>query len=80
MIRSLYSDREVVVRTQYGDREWVRTEWGVKQGCILTSFLFNLYAEVITRNSCLGDSDISLKIGGVNNLRYADDIISRNRG
>ena len=49
---------------------------GVRQGCILSPCLFNLYAEYIMRNAGLEEAQTGLKIAGrnINNLRYADDI------
>lgn len=75
LIRSLYIDQEAMVRTLYGDTDWFRIGKGVRQGCILSPFLFNLYAEVIMRKLNLDSSNIGVKIGGrtINNLRYADD-------
>ena len=48
---------------------------GVRQGCILSPCLFNLYAEYIMRNAGLEEAQIGIKIAGrnINNLRYADD-------
>ena len=48
---------------------------GVRQGCILSPCLFNLYAEYIMRNAGLGESPAGIKIAwrNINNLRYADD-------
>ena len=48
---------------------------GVHQGCILSSCLFNLYAEYIMRNAGLDETQAGIKIAGrnINNLRYADD-------
>ncbi|RWS06003.1 endonuclease-reverse transcriptase-like protein [Dinothrombium tinctorium] len=75
LIRSLYKDQEATVRTAYGDTDWLEIGKGVRQGCILSPFLFNLYAEIIMRKIDLEDSEIGVKIGGrnINNLRYADD-------
>ena len=48
---------------------------GVRQGCILSPCLFNLYAEYIMRNAGLEEAQVGIKIAGrnINNLRYADD-------
>ena len=48
---------------------------GVRQGCILSPCLFNLYAEYIMRNTGLEEAQAGIKIAGrnINNLRYADD-------
>ena len=48
---------------------------GVRQGCILSPCLFNLYAEYIMRNAGLNEAQAGIKIAGrnINNLRYADD-------
>ena len=48
---------------------------GVRQGCILSPGLFNLYAEYIMRNAGLEEAQAGIKIAGknINNLRYADD-------
>ena len=55
--------------------DWFKIGKGVHQGCILSSFLFNLYAEYIIRNAGLKETQAGIKIGGrnSNNLRYADD-------
>ena len=59
-----------------GQTDWFQIGKGVRQGCILSPCLFNLYAEYITRNAGLDESQAGkLKIArrDINNLRYADD-------
>ena len=55
--------------------DWFQIGKGVRQGCILSPCLFNLYAEYIMRNTCLNETQTGIKIAGrnINNLRYADD-------
>ena len=54
--------------------DWFKIGKGVKQGCILSACLFNLYVEYIMRNAGLDESQAAIKIAGrnINNLRYAD--------
>ena len=54
---------------------WFQIEKGVRQGCILSSYLLNLYAEYIMWNARLDEAQAGIKIAGrnINNLRYADD-------
>jgi hypothetical protein len=75
LLKSLYADQEAVVRTEYGDTDSIKIENGVRQGCILSPCLFNLYAEMIMRNAGMEEALEGVKIAGkiVNNLRYADD-------
>ena len=56
--------------------DWFQIGKGVHQGCILSLCLFNLYAEYITWNARLDESQAGFKIArrNINNLRYADDI------
>ena len=55
--------------------DWLKIGKGVGQGCILSTFLFNLYAEYIMWNAILDDSQTGNKIAeeNIDNLRYADD-------
>ena len=57
------------------EQNWFQIGKGVHQGCILSSCLFNLYAEYIMRNAGLDEAQAGIKIAGrnINNLRYADD-------
>ena len=74
-LRNLYAVQEATVRTIYGTTDWFQIGKGVRQGCILSPCLFNLYAEYIMRNAGLDEAQARLKIAGrnINNLRYADD-------
>ena len=75
LLRNLYAGQEATVRTGYGTTDWFQTGKGVRQGCILSPCLFNLYAEYIMRNAGLEEAQAGTKIAGrnINNLRYADD-------
>ena len=53
LLRNLYADQEATVRTGHGTTDWFQIGKGVHQGCILSSYLFNLYAEYIMRNAGL---------------------------
>ena len=68
-------DQEATVRTGHGTTDWFQIGKGVRQGCILSPCLFNLYAEYIMRNTGLEEAQAGIKIAGrnINNLRYADD-------
>ena len=74
LMRNLYDGQVAQVRTVYGESDEFTIGQGVRQGCILSPRLFNLYAESIMRE-CFEDFAGGLVIGGrrVNNLRYADD-------
>ena len=73
----LYAGQGVTVRTRHGTMDWVKIGKEVHQGCILSSCLFNLYAEYIIRNARLGESQAGIKTArrNINNLRYADDTL-----
>ena len=74
-MRNLYAGQEATVRTGHGTIDWFQIEKGVRQGCILSPCLFNLYAEYIMRNVGLEEAQAGIKIArrNINNLRYADD-------
>ena len=75
LLRNLYTCQEAIVRTGHGTTDWFQIGKGVRQGCILSPCLFNLYAEYIMRNAGLEEAQAGIKIAGrnINNLRYADD-------
>ena len=65
--------QEATVRTGHGTTDWFQIGKGVRQECILSPGLFNLYAEYIMRYAGLDEARAEIKIAGINNLRYADD-------
>ena len=79
LLRNLYAGQEATVRTGHGTTDWFQIGKGVRQGCILSPCLFNLYAEYIMRNAGLEETQAGIKIAGrsINNLRYADDTTLR---
>ena len=74
LLRNLYAGQEATVRTGHGT-DWFQIGKGVRQGCILSPCLFNLYAEYIMRNPELEEAQAVIKIArkNTNNLIYADD-------
>ena len=58
LLRNLYADEEATVRTGHGTADWFQIGKGVRQSCILSLCLFNLYAEYIMRNAELDEAQI----------------------
>ena len=75
LLRNLYAGQEATVRTGHGTTEKFQIGNRVRQGCILSPCLFNLYAEYIMRNAGLEETKARIKIAGrnINHLSYADD-------
>ena len=75
LLRNLYAGQEATVKTGHGTIDWFQIGKGVCQSCILSSCLFNLYAEYVIRNGGLEEAQAGIKIArrNINNLRYADD-------
>ena len=70
-----YAGQKATVRPGHGTADWFHIRKGVRQGCILSPCLFNLYAEYIMRNAGLDEAQAGIKIArrNINGLRYADD-------
>ena len=65
LLRNLYADQEATVRTGHGTTtDWFQIGRGVRQGCILSPCLFNLYTEYIMRNSGLEEAQAGIEIAG----------------
>ena len=76
LLRNLYAGQEATGRTAHGTTDWFQIGKGVRQRCILSRCLFNLYVEYIMRNAGLDEAQAGIKIArrNINSLRYADDI------
>ena len=75
LLRNMYAGQEATVRTGHGTTDWSQIGKGVRQGCIFSLCLFNLYAEYIMRNAGPDEAQAGIKIArrNISNLRYADD-------
>ena len=62
LLRNLYVGQEATVRTLHGKTDWFKTGKGVQQGCILSPYLFNLYAKYIMQNARFDESQAGIKI------------------
>ena len=63
-LRNMYAGQEATVRMGHGTTDWFQIGKGVRQGCILSPCLFNLYAEYIMRNAGLDEAQAVIKIAG----------------
>ena len=76
LIKNLYEQQQAAVRTAYGLSEWFSIGQGVRQGCILSPHLFNIYAEAIMREALENFEGTITTVGRtVNNVRYADGAV-----
>ena len=75
LLRNVYAGQEATVQTGHGTTDWFQIGKEVRQSCILSPCLLNLYAEYIMWNARLDEAQAEIKIAGrnINNLRYADD-------
>ena len=76
LLRNLYAGQEATVRTRHRTMDWFKIGERVHQVSVLSSCLFNFYAEYIMQNARLNESQAGIKIArrNVNNLRYVDNI------
>ena len=75
LLRNLCAGQEVTVRTLYRTTDWFKIEKGIRQRCLLSPHLFNLYSEHIMGKAGLDELQAGIEIGGrnINNNRYVDD-------
>ena len=75
-LKNLYAGQEATVRTRHGTMDWFKIEKGIRQSCILSPCLFNLYAEYNMRNARLDEAQALNNTAGrnINKLREVDDI------
>ena len=71
LLRNVYAGQEAIVRTGHGTTDWFQIGKGVRQGCILSPRLFNLYAEYIMRDAGLEETQAGIKIAG-RNIKNSD--------
>ena len=64
LLRNLYAGQEATLRTGHGTMDWFQIGKGVCQGCILSPYLFNLYAEYIMRNTGLDEAQLESRFPG----------------
>ena len=64
LLRNLYAGQESTVKTGHGTTDWFKVGKGIRQGCILSPCLFNLYAEYIMRNAGLDEAQLESRLPG----------------
>ena len=64
LLRNLHAGQEATVRTGHGKTDWIQIGKEVRQGCILSPCLFNLYAEYIMRNAGLEETQLESRLPG----------------
>ena len=75
LLRNMYAGQEATVRIGHATTDWFQIRKGVRQGCMLSPCLFNLYVEYIMQNAQLDEAQAGIKTAGrnINSLRYTDD-------
>uniref|UniRef100_A0A1W7RAL1 Endonuclease-reverse transcriptase n=1 Tax=Hadrurus spadix TaxID=141984 RepID=A0A1W7RAL1_9SCOR len=81
LIRTLYKEQEAAFRVDGELTDWFKVQRGVRQGCLLSPSLFNIYSEKLINEALEGIEGISIGGKNRNNIRYADDtvILTRKR-
>ena len=81
LLRNLYAGQEATVGTGHGTTDWFQIGKGVRQGCILSPCLFNLYAEYIMRNAGLDEAQARVKITRrkINNLIHDTTLMAEGK-
>ena len=64
LLRNLYASQEATLRTGHGTTDWFQIGKEVRQGCVLSPCLFNLYEEYIMRNTGMEEAQAGIKIVG----------------
>ena len=79
LLRNLYAGQEATVRTGHGKTDWFQIGKGVRQGCLLSPCLLNLYAEYLMRKAGLDEAQAVIRIAGrnINDLRYDDSLYQK---
>ena len=73
LIVNLYWDQRAVIRTEKGITKEVEIKKGVRQGCILSPILFNLYSECLIKEAIDEEAGVAINGININNIRFADD-------
>ena len=74
LLRNLYAGQEATIWTGHGTTDWFQIGKGVRQGCILSPCLFNLYAEYIMRNAGLEEAQAGFNIAERNDISITSDM------
>ena len=74
LMNNLYTNQEATMRTEFGNTSWFKIGKGVRQGCILSVYLFNLYTKRINRKAGIETiQGVIIRERMISNLRNADD-------
>ena len=79
LLRNLYAGQEATVTTGHGTIDWFQLGKRVRQGCILSPCLFNLYAEYVMRNAGLDEAQAGINIAG-RNIKFLTTITKQING